>query len=223
MPLLASSWLEKRYSRPLAWSRAMVIPALAAVDAQALRQRALDHRLLAAGALDHERGRRAHPAFRAFEAVVHHHQAALAAHAVGIGQHVLVHPASRGEEIVQQEILHPGEERPAVQQGEDLALVALDQVWVGLLVPQRVAEFHAVFFGETLHLAVTEHGQPGQGGHQHADAEILVALAELVHRGALVRVVHEVHVALEDFRVELQGVLDQRCGIWRFPRCAACS
>ena len=43
-----------------------------------------------------------------------------------------------------------------------------------------------------------------------ADAEVLVALAELVDRRALVRVVHEVDVALQDLRVELERVLDDQ-------------
>jgi hypothetical protein len=39
--------------------------------------------------------------------------------------------------------------------------------------------------------------------------EVLVALAELLDRGLLVRVAHEVDVALEDLRVELDGLLDR--------------
>ena len=50
-------------------------------------------------------------------------------------------------------------------------------------------------------------GRPGIVDHQRADAEVLVALAELIDRGALVGVVHEVDVALQDLRIELERVL----------------
>ena len=78
-----------------------------------------------------------------------------------------------------------------------------------MFVPQRLAEFHAVLFGIALELPVPKHGQTGHGGHEHADAEVLVALAELIDGGALVGVVHEVDVALEDFGFKLEGVFDQ--------------
>jgi hypothetical protein len=51
-------------------------------------------------------------------------------------------------------------------------------------------------------------GKPRQRRHQRADAEVLVALPKLVDRGALVGIVHEVDVALENLRIELDGVLD---------------
>ena len=46
-------------------------------------------------------------------------------------------------------------------------------------------------------------------GHHGADAEILIALAKLIHRRALVGIVHEVDVALQDLRIKLQRILDQ--------------
>ena len=97
-----------------------------------------------------------------------------------------------------------------MEKREDLALVPFDQVGVGLLVPVGAAVLHAVFLGEPLDLAVAEHGQARQGGHQDADAEVLVALAELVDGGVFVGVVHEIDKAFEDLRVELEGVLHDR-------------
>ena len=95
-----------------------------------------------------------------------------------------------------------------MEQREDLALVALDQPRVGLLVEHRPPELHAVLLAEALDLAVAEHRQPGQRREDRRDAEVLVALAELLDRGLLVRVAHEVDVALEDLRVELERLLD---------------
>ncbi len=102
-----------------------------------------------------------------------------------------------------------GEPGALVEQREDLALVARDQPRVGLLVEHRPAELHAVLLAEALDLAVAEHRQARQGREHRGDAEVLVALAELLDRGLLVRVAHEVDVALEDLRVELDGLLDR--------------
>ena len=95
-----------------------------------------------------------------------------------------------------------------MQQREDLALVPLDQFAVGPLVLVGAAVFHAVTLFEALDLAVTKHWQAGQRRHQRADAKVFVALGELVDRGALIGIAHEVDVALEDLGVELQRVLD---------------
>ena len=62
------------------------------------------------------------------------------------------------------------------------------------------------FSREALELAVPEHRQAGEGREERRHAEVLVALPELLDRGLLVRVVHEVDVALEDLGVELEGV-----------------
>ena len=97
-----------------------------------------------------------------------------------------------------------------LQQRRNLALVALDQPRIGRLIVARPAIFHAVFFGESLDLAVTEHGQSGQGGHHRRHAKAFVALAELVDGRALVGIAHEVDVALHDVGIELQSVLDHR-------------
>ena len=97
-----------------------------------------------------------------------------------------------------------------MQQGRDLALVALDQRRVGIFLVARPAILHAVLFGVALDLAVAEHGQSGQRGHEGGDAEALVAGAELIDGGALVGIAHEVDIALHDVRIELEGVLDHR-------------
>ena len=95
-----------------------------------------------------------------------------------------------------------------MEEREDLALVALDQPRVRLLVERRPAELHPVLLAEALDLPVAEHRQPGQRRQHRRHAEVLVALAELLERGLLVGVAHEVDVALEDLRVELDGLLD---------------
>ena len=117
--------------------------------------------------------------------------------------------AARRREVVQQEVGRLGEPGPLVEQREDLALVARDQPRVGLLVEHRPPELHAVLLAEALDLPVAEHRQAGQGRQHRGDAEVLVALAELLDRGLLVGVAHEVDVALEDLRVELDGLLDR--------------
>ena len=55
---------------------------------------------------------------------------------------------------------------------------------------------------------MAEHRQSGQCREDRRDAEVLVALAELLERGLLVRIAHEVDVALEDLRVEFDRLLD---------------
>ena len=99
---------------------------------------------------------------------------------------------------------------------KDLLLMAADQIPIGTFVTIRLAVFHAVFFPETLDLAVAEHGQTGKGGQQGAGAEIFVAIAELGQRCLLIRVIHEIDKALEDFRIELQHIFQAKHGTCRF-------
>ncbi len=101
-----------------------------------------------------------------------------------------------------------GEPRAPVQEREDFALVPLDKTDVRALVPGRSSELHPVLLAEALDLAVSQHGQPGQGGQDGRHAEVLVTLAELLERRLFVRVGHEVDVALEDLGVELDGLAD---------------
>ena len=135
---------------------------------------------------------------------------------------MLVH-AAVAHEVVQQEVARLGEPGASVQQREDLALVALDEPRVGPLVQRGPAVLHAVLLAEPLDLAVAEHRQAGHGGHDHRHAEVLVALAELLERGLLVRVAHEVDVALEDLRVELEGLADAPADSRRRSRRGACA
>ena len=125
---------------------------------------------------------------------------------VGVRVDVLVDPAAVGRQVVQRELVGLGEVPAPAQQRHDLALVARDQPLVRALVQRGAPELHAVLLGEALELPVAEHRQAGQRREERRDAEVLVALPELLDRGLLVRVVHEVHVALEDLRIELQGV-----------------
>jgi hypothetical protein len=73
---------------------------------------------------------------------------------------------------------------------------------------RRPAELHPVLLGEALDLAVADHRQPRHRRQQRRDPERLVAGPELLDRGLLVGVRHEVHVALEDLGVELDGLAD---------------
>ena len=96
-----------------------------------------------------------------------------------------------------------------MEQREDLPLMALGQPRVGLLIERRPPELHAVLLGEPFDLAVADHRQSGQRRHHRRDAEVLVALAELLDRGLLIGVAHEVDVALEDLGVEFEGLAHQ--------------
>ena len=169
-------------------------------------------------------GRGLDPAAGLGVAVVVDDQRALVAAPVGVGEDVLVDPAVR-----RRRSRRAGSARPRRRgggggaAGRSRARGARPGRSSGCLVPVGAAVLHAVLLGEALDLAVAEHRQARQRGHQRADAEVLVALAELLDRGPLVRVVHEVDEALEDLRVELERVLDDACGTWRSPRRAACS
>src|SRR4029450_12411790 len=99
---------------------------------------------------------------------------------------------------VEQELARPREPRPPVGQREDLALMALEQPGIGWLVEHRPTELHPVLLAEALDLPVPEHRQARQRRQHGRDAEVFFALAELLDRGLLVRVAHEVDIALED-------------------------
>ena len=130
--------------------------------------------------------------------------------AVGIGEDVFIDGAGVGEEVVEEEVGAFGEEPAALEQRRDLALVAFDEMLIGPLIVAGALVLHAVFFSEALDLAVSEHRQAGQRGHQGGDAEALVALAKLINRRALIGIAHEVDVALHDVGIEFEGVLDNR-------------
>ena len=55
---------------------------------------------------------------------------------------------------------------------------------------------------------MTEHGKARHRGEEGEYSEILVPVTELSDRGLLIGVVHEVHEALENFRLIAEGVFD---------------
>ncbi len=123
-------------------------------------------------------------------------------------EHVFLDSAAIAPAVVEQEVVGLREQRPVVQQRSDLAVVPLDESVARPLVVAGPVVLHPVLFGKALDLPMAEHRKPRQGRHQGRDAEKLVAGAELVDRRALVRVRHEVDVALHDAGVELQRVLE---------------
>ena len=125
---------------------------------------------------------------------------------VRVGKDVLVDATAVDFEVVQEEIADLRELGPPMEERHDLPVVAGDQPGVGPLVPGGATELHPVLLRESLDLAVPEHRQSGQGNKEGGHAEVLVALAELFDGGLLVRVGHEVHVALEDLGVEFKRV-----------------
>ena len=178
------------------------------IQQQSLAQAALAE--LAAGALVGKGRGPVHGAARVPVVIVVEHQRALFSSAVGIGENVLVHRTIFTEKVIQQEVGALRKQITLVQQRRQLALVALHQPVVGIFLMARPAVLHAVLFGEALDLSMTKHRQARQGGHDGRNTKALVAGAELIHRRTLVRVAHEVDVAFQNVRVELDGVLDHR-------------
>ena len=101
---------------------------------------------------------------------------------VRIGEHCFIDARRLGDQVVEQEVVRLREPGAPVEEREDLALVALDEPGVGLLVEHRPTELHAVLLAEALDLPVPEHRQPGERRQDRRDAEVLVALAELLER-----------------------------------------
>ncbi len=86
--------------------------------------------------------------------------------------------------------------------------MARDQGFIGPLGHLRHLELHAVALGVAFDLAMAKHRQPGHGTHHRGDAKAFVPTAELIDRGPLVRVGHEVDIALQDVGVELNRLLE---------------
>src|SRR5438270_258339 len=95
-----------------------------------------------------------------------------------------------------------------MQQRGDLPFVARHHPRIRRFFMIGTPVLHPVALGEAFHLSMTEHGKHGQGGHHRTNAEVLVALPVLVYGGALVRIVHEVDVAIENLGIELDGVFE---------------
>ena len=139
-----------------------------------------------AGALIHGGGRDVDSAAGALVGVVVEDDAALVTEAVGVGEDVFVDRPVLVPEVVEGEVFAFGEDAAVLEQGGDLSLVALDEVFARPLVHLGLLVLHAVALGVAFDLAVAEHGQAGEGGEERGYAEVLVAVAELVDCGALV-------------------------------------
>ena len=137
-------------------------------------------------------------------------QGAVVAAPVGVSEDILIHRAIGLVEIVEQEILAIGKQPALVEQGRNLPVVPLNQSPIRILLVASPAKFHAVLLRKPLDLPVAEHRQPGKSGHHGRDPKAFVAVTELVNGRTLIRIAHEINVALEDIRVELDGVLDHR-------------
>ena len=174
-------------------------------EPEALRERSAHESFRAVRRLERVCGRVADRARGGRETVVVHDERALRAAAVRIGEDVLI-DAARGDEVVEQEVARLGEPGASVEEREDLALVTLDEPGIRALIQRGPPELHPVFLAVPLDLAVAQHREARECRHDHRDAEVLVALAELLERRLLVRVAHEVDVALEDLGVEFEGL-----------------
>ena len=96
-----------------------------------------------------------------------------------------------------------------MQQWEDFAFMAMEEVLVRLLVPVGAIIFHAILFRIAFNLTVAKHGQSGQCGHNGADAEVFIALAKLLHSRFFIGIVHEIYITLQNLRVVNQCVFNQ--------------
>ncbi len=152
----------------------------------------------------------ADPAVHRAEPVVVDHERPLVAGPVGVGEDVLVDVSRIVHDVVEPEVANLGEQAPAMDEGEELPFVAGDESLVGPLVPRGATKLHAVLLGEPLDLPVAEHREARHRDQHRRDPEVLVPGSELLDRRPLVGVVHEVDVALEDLRVELERVPDQQ-------------
>src|SRR4051794_6520023 len=176
-------------------------------EPEAVGERPPDRPLRTVRGLDRVPGRTVDPPRRRGEPGVIQHERPLWSGPIRIGEDSVI-DAVCGHEVVEQEVGRPREPAPPMEQREDLPLVSLDQPWVGFLGDHRPPELHPVLLAEPLHLAMTEHRQPGERREHRRDAEVLVTLAELLDGGLLVGIAHEVDVALEDLRIELDRLAD---------------
>ena len=143
-------------------------------------------------------------------AVVVDDQGALAAVPVGVGKDVFVHRADVVEEVVEQKIAALGKEPAPLAAAERSRARGARPASGRGSRRSAAAVLHPVLFGESFDLSVPKHRQPGQRRHHRRNAKALVAVAKLIDGRALIRIAHEVHIALHDVRIELQRVLDDR-------------
>ena len=88
-------------------------------------------------------------------------------------------------------------------------VVAPDEMLVRLLIIIGFGILHAILLGKALYLSVAEHRQAGHGEHRHADTKIFITPSKLRNSGIFIGIIHEVDIALENFRVKFKRVLDQ--------------
>ena len=131
-------------------------------------------------------------------------QSALVVEAVGVRKDLLVHAAFRGVKVIEQELLHVGEQVAAMKEREDAPLMSTDESVICSFIPFGATEFHPIFFRIAFHLSMTEHGQTGQCGQDRADTKIFVAISKLLNGGFLIGIIHEVDVTLKNLRIEFK-------------------
>ena len=183
----------------------VIVPAVA-VEIQGLAETLPDENGLPGAVLHPDSGRMIDPTGGIAVTVVVEDYPSLFTEAVGVGEDVLVHIVAVPE-VVEDEIFGAAKESPPPHEGEYPFLMNFDQMLIRGLVPIGPTVLHAIFLVKTLHLAVTDHGEPRHGDEEHGGADVLPFLAELLHGGPLIRVVHEVNEPFKNFRIELQHVL----------------
>ena len=87
------------------------------------------------------------------------------------------------------------------------AIMLSDKPFIRAFVVVGPPVFHSVLLMEAFNLSVPDHRKAGKRRQQRAYREVLVTVAELGDGRLLIGVVHEVHVALEDLRLEDKRVL----------------
>ncbi len=128
--------------------------------------------------------------------------------AVRIRENVLVDRAVRLVEIVKVEVIDMCEKMAQMQKREDLTLVSLHKRLIDTLVFIGAAVFHAVFFGKSLDLAVSEHRKSRHRYHKKRDSEVFVVVSELRDCRLLIGIVEEVDVSFENVRIEFENAFD---------------
>jgi len=133
---------------------------VAAVQFKSFRQ-VLGFKMSFTALLDEVRGRCVYPAGGLGILIVVDNECRLTILVVGVGKHIFVDPSTFNVKIVQSETVNICKDLASVEQGEDHCLMMTDQVLIGGFIPVRTVVFHAIFFGITLNLTVTKHGQTG--------------------------------------------------------------
>ena len=66
---------------------------------------------------------------------------------------------------------------------------------------------HSVLLMVAFNLSMTDHRQARKGCKKRTDCKVFVSVSELCNRSLLIRIVHEVDIAFQDFRFEYKRVL----------------